>query len=97
IQRGRVVIRVLQEVGTAIISLVNASPAAILARMALGQSFSEAVEDSLGPLREQIKALPEFVRELERLSVAPIFTRAEAGADAFPEVPKPAPAFNLGS
>ena len=98
IQRGRVVIRIVGEIATAIISLANASAPAILLRVATGQSLDEALENSFGPLREQIKALPEFGRELERLSVAPIFTRAKAGAGggAFPEVPKPAPAFNLG-
>jgi hypothetical protein len=89
IQRGRVLLRVVQEAGTALISLANASPAAILARIASGQGIGEAIESSFGPLREQIKALPTFVDELSQLAAAPIFTRATATPAAPSSTPGP--------
>lgn len=76
IQRGRVVIRVLQEVGTTILTLANATPGAVLNRIASGQSLGDAFSESIGPLQEQIKAFPGFISELERMSVAPIFSKA---------------------
>ena len=106
IQRGRVVVRVLQEVGTSILTVGQAAsslgqvlnPAALTNLIASGGSPLAALQEGFGPLREQMKALPQFASEIERLSVAPVFTRSTAGASAaapFAPLPTPAPAANL--
>ncbi|RIL04965.1 MAG: hypothetical protein DCC71_12175 [Proteobacteria bacterium] len=95
IQRGRVVIRVLQEVGTTILTLGQAgsslgqvlNPAGLANLLSEGKNPLDVLSEGFGPLKEQIKAFPSFVSELERLSVAPIFSRPGGAAAAPGNVP----------